>query len=103
MTRIVEDHAVFRRALGDTLYDQRILRNWSQDATAFSVGVSYAAYRAWESGRNFPTLNNLLSLCKVWNIRIVDLLGSTERRLAYAPRPRKKRGKKLPDQPQQET
>lgn len=91
MTRIVEDHARFKRALGDTLYEQRILRKWSQDATAFSVGISYAAYRAWENGRTFPSMPNLLTLCKVWNMRIGDLLGSAERRMAWAPRPHNKR------------
>lgn len=100
MTRVVTHHARYLRAFSEVLYEQRLLRNWSQDATAFSVGVSYGTYRAWENGRNFPSMNNLLTLCDVWGMRLVDLLTATERRLGWAPRPRKKKGKRLPTEEQ---
>ena len=93
--RVIERHTLFRRALGSVLYDQRIARNWSQDATAFSIGVTSAAYRAWESGRNFPSMDNLLLLAATFGTPAHTLMAAAERRMAWAPRPRKRRGRAL--------
>lgn len=96
MPIVIADQARFRIALGDVLYDQRMLRNWSQDAMAFSIGISYASYRAWESGKSFPNMNNLLTICDLLQMRPSVMMAAAERRLAWAPRQRKKRGKRLP-------
>lgn len=91
--KIESPDAAFRRAFGDALYDLRLGRRWTLENMADECGVTYAAYRAWESGRNLPALDNLRRLAKALGMTASELLRAAERREVWAPRVRNKRGK----------
>lgn len=48
--------------LGSTLAAWRRERGWSQDYAAELIGVTQAAWAAWETGRKSPELRNALEL-----------------------------------------
>lgn len=83
MVQIVEFQREFTDALAATLRIMRLARGMSQEQFAAAAGVAYGSVRAWEDGRNLPSLHHLYRLCKVlrmelWRfMRAVELKQST--------------------------
>ncbi len=62
---------------GDNLKKIRILKKLSQEALAEKVNVSRQSVSKWETGDAYPTMNNLLELCKIFHCKINDLVNDT--------------------------
>ena len=60
------------------LYSLRIMRGLSRYDIADALGLSYHTIYGWESGKNSPTLRNLVKLCRLFHTTPNDLLGFTE-------------------------
>ncbi len=59
---------------GDNLKKIRILKKLSQEDLAEKVNVSRQSISKWETGDAYPTMNNLLNLCKIFHCKINDLV-----------------------------
>ena len=59
---------------GDNLKKIRILKKLSQEDLAEKVNVSRQSISKWETGDAYPTMNNLLELCKIFHCKINDLV-----------------------------
>ncbi len=59
---------------GDNLKKVRVLKKLSQEALAEKVSVSRQSISKWETGDAYPTMNNLLELCKIFHCKINDLV-----------------------------
>ena len=62
---------------GDNLKKIRIIKKLSQEALAEKVNVSRQSVSKWETGDAYPTMNNLLELCKIFHCKINDLVNDT--------------------------
>ena len=54
-----------------------LLRNASNTTLneyATKLGVCTSSLRNWEKGKNLPTLENVVKICNMLNIRISDLI-----------------------------
>ncbi len=63
------------KGLGQRLQEQRILKNLSQKQVATSIGVSASVISNYESGERTPSLENLLSLARLYRCTADYLLG----------------------------
>jgi len=54
----------------------RLQKGLSQTQIAEKIGVSRQAISNWESGKTYPDLDNIVLLCKVYEITTDELLGS---------------------------
>ncbi len=59
---------------GDNLKKIRNLKKLSQEELAEKVNVSRQSVSKWETGDAYPTMNNLLELCKIFHCKINDLV-----------------------------
>ena len=59
---------------GENLKKIRILKKLSQEDLAEKVKVSRQSVSKWETGDAYPTMNNLLELCKIFHCKINDLV-----------------------------
>ena len=59
---------------GENLKKIRILKKLSQEDLAQKVGVSRQSVSKWETADAYPTMNNLLELCKIFHCKINDLV-----------------------------
>ncbi len=59
---------------GENLKKIRILKKLSQEDLAEKVKVSRQSISKWETGDAYPTMNNLLELCKIFHCKINDLV-----------------------------
>ena len=59
---------------GDNLKKIRVLKKLSQEALAEKVNVSRQSVSKWENGDAYPSMNNLLELCKIFHCKISDLV-----------------------------
>ncbi len=59
---------------GDNLKKIRILKKLSQEDLAEKVNVSRQSISKWETGDAYPTMNNLLELCKIFHCKVSDLV-----------------------------
>ncbi len=62
---------------GDNLKKIRNLKKLSQEALAEKVNVSRQSVSKWETGDAYPTMNNLLELCKIFHCKINDLVNDS--------------------------
>ncbi len=62
---------------GDNLKKIRILKKLSQEDLAEKVRVSRQSVSKWETGDAYPTMNNLLELCKIFRCKINDLVNDS--------------------------
>ncbi len=62
---------------GENLKKIRILKKLSQEALAEKVNVSRQSISKWETGDAYPTMNNLLELCKIFHCKINDLVNDS--------------------------
>lgn len=59
---------------GENLKKIRKYKKISQEALAEKVGVSRQSVSKWETGEAYPEMNNILTLCKIFNCHINDLV-----------------------------
>ena len=62
---------------GDNLKKIRIYKKLSQEALAEKVNVSRQSVSKWETGDAYPSMNNLLELCKIFHCKITDLVNDS--------------------------
>ena len=63
-----------KKSLGEIIKEERVKRQMTQEFVAESIGVSRQAVSKWESGSSDPSTSNLLSLAKLFDISLQDLL-----------------------------
>ncbi len=59
---------------GDNLKKLRNLKKLSQEELAMKVNVSRQSVSKWETGEAYPSMNNLLELCRIFHCRMNDLV-----------------------------
>lgn len=60
--------------LGDNLKRIRKENNLSQEQLAEKLGVSRQAVSKWESGQSYPEMDKVLTICKLFNYNIDELM-----------------------------
>ncbi len=63
-----------KKSLGETLRDNRIRCNMTQEFVAESLGVSRQAVSKWENGTSDPSTINLIALTNLYDISANELL-----------------------------
>lgn len=59
---------------GENLKNIRKSKNISQEDLAEKLGVSRQSISKWETGENFPSMNNIMCLCDIFKCKINDLV-----------------------------
>ncbi len=59
---------------GDNLKQVRKSKKISQEKLAEMLGVSRQSISKWETGENFPSMQNIMCLCDIFKCRINDLI-----------------------------
>lgn len=59
---------------GENLKNIRKSKNISQEYLAEKLGVSRQSVSNWETGENFPSMNNIMCLCEIFKCKINDLV-----------------------------
>lgn len=59
---------------GENLKNIRKSKNISQEYLAEKLGVSRQSVSKWETGENFPSMNNIMYLCEIFKCKINDLV-----------------------------
>lgn len=59
---------------GDNLRNLRKVKKMSQEKLAEKVGVSRQSISKWECGEAYPEMDNILTLCKIFNCKLNDLI-----------------------------
>lgn len=62
--------------LGDKLYQLRKANGISQEELADKLGVSRQAISKWERGEALPDTDNLISISKLYNVSLDELVGN---------------------------
>lgn len=60
--------------VGSQISAYRNAQNMSMNTFASLINVSSSSLRNWEKGKNLPTLENVVKICNMLNIRISDLI-----------------------------
>ena len=55
---------------GDNLKRVRKIRKISQEDLAEKLGVSRQSVSKWETGENYPSMTNIMSLCTIFKCNI---------------------------------
>ena len=63
--------------LGDKLYQLRKDKGISQEELADKLGVSRQAISKWERGEALPDTDNLISIAKLYEVSLDQLVGNT--------------------------
>lgn len=59
---------------GDNLQNLRQQKRMSQEQLAEKVNVSRQSISKWERGESYPTMNNIMSLCKIFHCKLNDIV-----------------------------
>ena len=59
---------------GDNLKSIRKMKNVSQEDLADKLGVSRQSVSKWETGENYPTMQNIVCLCSIFKCKMNDLV-----------------------------
>lgn len=70
-------------ATGARIRQLRIQNESSVDALAEDMGVSVQAVYKWESGRSMLTIDNLVCLAYLFDVRIDDIVIKKEKKYEY--------------------
>ncbi len=63
---------------GNYLYQLRVQNEYTQRYVAYQLGVSDKAVSKWETGKSFPTLEELKLLAPLYNVSLDELLHALE-------------------------
>ena len=61
-------------ATGKNIRAMRIAAGMTIDDVTRACGVSRAAVAKWQRGDAIPTIDNLVILASVWNVRVDDII-----------------------------
>lgn len=61
--------------IAGNVHQLRLAANLTQTELAKLIHVSTSSINAWERGRTYPSLINVLSICNYFNVRMDDLIG----------------------------
>ncbi|UBH08867.1 helix-turn-helix transcriptional regulator [Macrococcus armenti] len=73
---IREERKIMQRSLAESLKENRIKNNMTQEFVAETIGVSRQAVSKWESGKSDPSTSNLYVLAKLYKISAEELLNN---------------------------
>ena len=59
---------------GENLKIIRKNKKMSQEELAEKLNVSRQSVSKWETGESYPEMNNILELCRIFNIKINELI-----------------------------
>ena len=59
---------------GENLKIIRKDKKMSQEELAEKLNVSRQSVSKWETGESYPEMNNILELCRIFNLKINDLI-----------------------------
>ena len=59
---------------GDNLKNIRKAKKVSQEELAEKLGVSRQSISKWETGENYPSMNNIMCLCDIFHCKINDIV-----------------------------
>lgn len=62
--------------IGDKLKQLRLKKNYTQNYVAFCLDITQPAYHKIENGKTIVNLKRLEELAALYNVSVVDLLGS---------------------------
>ena len=63
--------------VGEKIQQRRKEKGWSQEDLAEQVGVSRQSISLWEKDQTTPSLENMKTLCRLFQISMDELLGQT--------------------------
>ena len=61
-------------ATGQNIHDMRIRANMTIKDIQTACGVTSTSVCNWQSGRSMPSIDNLVILASIWDVRINDIL-----------------------------
>ena len=61
--------------IAGNVHQLRLAANLSQTELAKQLDVSTSSVNAWEKGRTYPSLINILTICNYFKVRVDDLIG----------------------------
>ncbi|MFC6259372.1 helix-turn-helix domain-containing protein [Levilactobacillus fujinensis] len=61
-------------ALNKLLRQKRLTANWTQEQLAAQLFVSTKTISNWETGKTFPDIESLISLCQLYHLSLDQLL-----------------------------
>ena len=73
-----KEKAEIRKPLGESLKENRLRCNMTQEFVAETLGVSRQAVSKWENGTSEPSTTNLCALAKLYNVPPEELLRSVQ-------------------------
>ena len=59
---------------GDNLKNIRKQRKISQEELAEKLGISRQSISKWETGENYPSMQNIMCLCTIFKCKVNDLV-----------------------------
>ena len=62
------------QAVGEQIHKLRVSNGYNQDRLAEALFVSRQAVSRWELGQTLPSVDNLVELCKLFNVSFEELL-----------------------------
>lgn len=68
-----------RKTLSETLRENRMRCNMTQEFVAEAIGVSRQAVSKWENGTSDPSTANLIALAKLYDVSVETLLKNIEK------------------------
>ena len=71
---IRREKSVVRKSLGETLKENRVRCQMTQEFVAEQLGVSRQAVSKWENGTSDPSTSNLLALANLYHVDAAELL-----------------------------
>ena len=75
--QIKQENAEVRKTLAQTIKENRIRCNMTQEFVAESIGVSRQAVSKWENGTSDPSTSNLCALATLFQVNAEELLRNT--------------------------
>ncbi|WP_407888509.1 helix-turn-helix domain-containing protein [Levilactobacillus sp. N40-8-2] len=61
-------------ALNEQLRQKRLTKSWTQEQLANRLFVSTKTISNWETGKTFPDIESLISLCQLYHLSLDQLL-----------------------------
>lgn len=61
-------------ALNELLRQKRLTKSWTQEQLANRLFVSTKTISNWETGKTFPDIESLISLCQLYHLSLDQLL-----------------------------
>ena len=73
-----KEKTIIKKSLGEVLKRHREDCKMTQEFVAESIGVSRQAVSKWETGASDPSTSNLLTLAKLFNTTVEELLHAVQ-------------------------